>query len=177
MLVWVGRGPAGPRDGRIALYRREQVAELHEPGPDGEPPSELHRLLLSHLRERGASFLMELIQAVEHAGLEVQRGDFEAALWDLVWAGRITNDTLAPLRGLGGGARRRRREPALAGGRWSLVSDLLCDIPDTQRLLARARMLAWHLHSAFATSARCAATFIAACRTGYRVPPCCQMNA
>ena len=66
----------------------------------------------------------------------------EAALWDLVWAGRLTNDTLAPLRALtrGSGAHRARRTaprgryarlgrprlpsrsgpPAMAG-RWSLL--------------------------------------------------------
>jgi ATP-dependent helicase Lhr and Lhr-like helicase len=59
-----------------------------------------------------------------------------------VWAGLITNDTFAPLRALAGGARshRRGREPALAGGRWSLVSDLGTgpDRGHTGRLLARA---------------------------------------
>ena len=42
-----------------------------------------------------------------------------AALWDLVWAGLVTNDTFAPLRtlGRGPGTRRGRRERVLAGGR------------------------------------------------------------
>ena len=49
------------------------------------------------------------------------------ALWDLVWAGEITNDTFTPLRALSrhGAARRRRRAPGArdrrrrpGGGRW-----------------------------------------------------------
>jgi ATP-dependent Lhr-like helicase len=142
-LVWLGQGAAGPKDGRIALYRRERVSGLFQPAPDTEPLDGLHAVLLGHLRERGACFLMELAQAAERAGLEVRRDDFEAALWDLVWSGHITNDTFAPLRGLAGGARwrRRGREPAVAGGRWSCVRDLLRETSDTERLLARAEML------------------------------------
>jgi ATP-dependent helicase Lhr and Lhr-like helicase len=57
------------------------------------------------------------------------------ALWELVWAGRVTNDTLAPLRALlAGRARsanpRRRRVslpsrlgPPAGAGRWSLVPE------------------------------------------------------
>ncbi len=60
------------------------------------------------------------------------------ALWDLVWAGEITNDTFAPLRALRwprrGGVRRTARPsarlgtrmgPPEAAGRWSLVADAL----------------------------------------------------
>jgi ATP-dependent Lhr-like helicase len=55
------------------------------------------------------------------------------ALWDLVWAGELTNDTFAPLRALrwarpGREARRRPGRltslgPPEAAGRWSLVGD------------------------------------------------------
>ena len=53
------------------------------------------------------------------------------ALWDMVWAGEVSNDTLLPLRMLGPRARRNPRRPLMrlgppgAAGRWSLVSDLL----------------------------------------------------
>ena len=56
------------------------------------------------------------------------------ALWDLVWSGEVTNDTLAPLRALAWGKRRserrrakprpgslRRAGPPTGAGRWSLV--------------------------------------------------------
>ena len=40
-------------------------------------------------------------------------GDLAAAVWDLVWAGWLTNDTLAPLRALlGGGGGAHRAKPA-----------------------------------------------------------------
>jgi ATP-dependent Lhr-like helicase len=149
-VVWVGQGALGPKDGKVALYPRAGGA--WRPA-DGEPPvaaeqTPLHRCLLDHLRERGACFLMELQAAAERAGPRPDRDTFESALWDLVWVGLITNDTFAPLRHLGGGARTRRhgREAALAGGRWSLVADLAgraaaAAPTPTERLLAQARML------------------------------------
>ena len=119
-------------------------------------------VLLGHLRRRGASFLMELQQAVEQAGIglgsKAVKETFETALWDLVWDGLLTNDTFAPLRALGGRSRAtgsgRGRGRAggiaggiagsFAGGRWSLVADLAGPadaVSDTERLLARARLL------------------------------------
>ena len=153
-VVWIGHGPLGPSDGRVALYRREQLAELvdaRDPDePDPESWSELHTTLLSTLRTRGASFLFELEHVVREAHPGALIDVFEAAVWDLVWAGRITNDTFQPLRSLkGGGARRSRSSrsarnaPGLAGGRWSLVDDLLAqaETSDTERAVARAGML------------------------------------
>ncbi len=128
-VVWVGRGPLGPGDGRVALYLRGDAPKL-APGP-GEPPGgEVHERLRRHLERRGASFFRDLYLA---AG----GGDQDAvldALWDMVWAGEVTNDTFAPLRLLGTAARRTtpsRRAPIVrlnqprATGRWSLVRDLL----------------------------------------------------
>jgi ATP-dependent Lhr-like helicase len=55
------------------------------------------------------------------------------ALWDLVWAGEVTNDTLAPLRAhlkpsrgsrRGGKPRLSAATPAAGTGRWYLVRDL-----------------------------------------------------
>jgi ATP-dependent Lhr-like helicase len=166
-IVWVGRGAAGPKDGRIALYRRgspELGVSDEEPSRPEQPSastrassepvadaatrdtaadtSEVRRILLDHLSTRGASFLMELMQAIERARLKLGRDAFESALWDLVWAGEITNDTFAPLRALGGTrAPKRGRGTVLAGGRWSRVADLRIVASDTERLLARARML------------------------------------
>jgi ATP-dependent Lhr-like helicase len=172
-LVWVGRGASGAKDGRIALYRRESIALLASASDQEEPEanaeaddliSRLRQVLLTHLQCRGACFLVELMQAAEQAGIRAKAQEVETALWDLVWDGRITNDTFAPLRGLAGGARRqpRGRMPAIAGGRWSLVGDLVGGAfsrdqtpdrfgngtatasyshMDTERLLAQARML------------------------------------
>jgi ATP-dependent Lhr-like helicase len=70
------------------------------------------------------------------------RSELEQALWDLVWAGRVTNDTFLPLRTLG--APRRHSAAArvagtLAGGRWSLVAELRAPHPSaTERAHAVA---------------------------------------
>jgi ATP-dependent Lhr-like helicase len=144
-LVWVGAGALGVRDGRVALYRRARARDLlgmPEPPGDLDPAQ---RAVLEHLGRRGACFVTELEQAVAASGLRVGRRDLEAALWRLVWAGLITNDTFAPLRALGASRSRnprRRGQPSLAGGRWSRVSQLVDTRPtDTERSLARAEML------------------------------------
>ncbi len=145
-LVWLGVGPLGTRDGRVMLLRREQVGRLITASAY-EPPSPLHTAILEHLAQRGASFLTEIESAVGRALPDTSAHEFEAALWDLVWAGRITNDSLAPLRQrLRGGAREpgapRHAHTTLAGGRWSLVADLLTpDIALTERAVAWAEVL------------------------------------
>ena len=155
-VVWVGYGALGPKDGRIALYRRESLADLREPPGDPAPDGPLHLALLGHLQQRGACFLVELIQAAEavrpglrpNEGSDVRWDELQAALWDLVWAGRITNDTFAPLRALAAGSShpaRAGRVGGIAGGRWSLVADGWDDPAgpggSTRRALARAGML------------------------------------
>lgn len=146
-LAWVGCGSLGDRDGRVALYRRERIGLLVQAAEPPEDASALHLALLEHLQARGASFFTELASATG----EPTGGSLLHALWDLVWAGLVTNDTLAPLRGLGvrAGPRRRgpRALPSAASGRWSLVSSLLHEDakPDaaesTARLHARALQL------------------------------------
>jgi ATP-dependent Lhr-like helicase len=144
-VVWVGRGALGGSDGRVALYLRGDSERLVPEAPE-RPDGDLHRRMRAHLQSRGASFFRELYTA---AG----GGDEEAvldALWDLVWAGELTNDTFAPLRLLGPAHRRREgRRPRLpkltqprAAGRWSLVDDLRGPAENpTERLYAAAGAL------------------------------------
>ncbi len=139
-VVWVGAGPLGPSDGRVALYRRASARRLlaaAEPAPAGT----VEAAIVDHLARRGASFLVDLEAAARQGG--VSRADFEAALWALVWGGALTNDTFVPLRGLAAPARAAGpRGRPIAGGRWWLVRDLLDPtVPDTARALARAEML------------------------------------
>ncbi len=93
-VVWVGRGPLGPGDGRVALYLRPLVGALHWPLDLPLPDGEAHRRLRAHLQGRGASFFPDLYAAAGGG----DPGAVLDALWDLVWAGEVTNDTLAPLR-------------------------------------------------------------------------------
>ena len=155
-IVWVGAGAVGSNDGRIRLAFRDQVALLVDPSL--EPPDEpLHDLLRSQLASSGASFWFDLVAAANVDGVGYTSEAILAGLWDLVWAGEITNDSLAPLRAFLGkksapGSQQRRRRPRVgqlrqggppsAAGRWSLVSGLLTPEPaPTARTSARALQL------------------------------------
>ncbi|MGH2427912.1 MAG: Lhr family helicase [Candidatus Limnocylindria bacterium] len=132
-VVWIGRGASGRDDGRIALYRRDRVDLLGASGGGPEPPAgPLHDAIREHLQRRGATFFPQLRGAVTTARTDDELLD---ALWDLVWAGEVTNDTFAALRALALPRSRSRAAPrpgrllALgpprAAGRWSLVAELV----------------------------------------------------
>ncbi|MDG1367473.1 MAG: DEAD/DEAH box helicase, partial [Acidimicrobiales bacterium] len=103
-VVWVGAGSLGATDGRIRLVYRDQVGLLI---PDIDEPSDdpTHEAIRAHLRERGASFWPDLVAAVEAADLPYGTDAVHIALWDLVWAGEVTNDSLAPVRSLISGSK------------------------------------------------------------------------
>ena len=148
-LVWVGCGALGERDGRVALYRRERAGLLVDVLDAPAELGALHRAMLEHLERRGASFFAELLAI---AGAASERQVFDA-LWDLVWAGLVTNDTFNPLRALAaraprqpsGSSNRRRpgkNAPSPAAGRWSLVVQLVAGPVDaTRRAHARSLVL------------------------------------
>jgi ATP-dependent Lhr-like helicase len=139
-VVWVGRGALGGSDGRIALFLRGDLSRLCPDAADSAQ-AELHARLREQLGLRGASFFNDLLRGVGG-------GDVDSAvdaLWDMVWAGEVTNDSFAPLRALG--PRRRavrssrrplmRLTPPRAAGRWSLVSGAADPRPgSTERLHA-----------------------------------------
>jgi ATP-dependent Lhr-like helicase len=131
------------------LCFRDQAHLLAPPLGD-HPDSDLHDTLRAHLGDAGASFWPELFAA---SGVADQ-DEVLAALWDLVWAGEVTNDTLAPLRGLlaaGTGGRSTRRSgrpgalrragPPAARGRWSSTAHLRTAVPDATVGTARAGQL------------------------------------
>jgi ATP-dependent Lhr-like helicase len=115
-LVWVGAGAIGQRDGRVALYRRENAAKLIRVNPLPEDAHLLERALHAHLSERGAAFFAELLIRVGQVR-GANSSEVAGALWALVWRGLVTNDTFVPLREL-------REGRSGMGGRWSLVGDL-----------------------------------------------------
>ncbi|HET9773071.1 MAG TPA: helicase-related protein, partial [Acidimicrobiia bacterium] len=137
-VVWMGAGPIGPSDGRVVLCFRDQAALLLAGvGAAGDPPAgPVHDAIRARLAERGASFYSDLVDAAGTADEAV----VVPALWDLVWAGEVTNDTLAPLRAAIAGlprtsarptrakrprpGRLTRLGPPAAAGRWSLVASL-----------------------------------------------------
>ena len=151
-LVWVGAGALGTDDGKVVLCFRDRLAHLVTSVGDA-PDGPLHDAIRSRLVALGASFWPDLVAA---AGGEVGEHELLAALWDLVWAGEITNDSLAPLRAVLGRRPRAARTPRgrprpgrltrvgppAGAGRWSLVAPLLEPAPSpTERLHALALQL------------------------------------
>ena len=145
-IVWVGAGAIARRSGRVALYFRDDAAAIGPPPSSAKvtaPAEAEHELIRERLRA-SPCFFADLA-----AELDVETSLLQEALWDLVWAGEVTNDAWAPLRAPrlalargGGGAPRsgRRFAPALrasraqtrAGvqGRWSLVAPLFAPAVD-----------------------------------------------
>ncbi|MGZ5399979.1 MAG: Lhr family helicase, partial [Nocardioides sp.] len=150
-LVWAGHGALPGQDGWVSLHLADQ-AHLTLPEPTAFEHSagswgELHQAVLDALTPGGAWFFRQLGQAV---GPLTTDDALAGVLWDLVWAGRIGNDTLAPLRSLVGGGKgthRTRRPgprvlrsgPTHTAGRWAVLPEL--DTDPTRRAKATAERL------------------------------------
>jgi ATP-dependent Lhr-like helicase len=172
-VTWIGCGSLPGSDGWIALAPSD-LAELVLPDLDEQLAlTSVHRALLRTLgwdpndgpAAGGALFFRQLTDRAGQYLLTDQQpvpndADMVAAIWDLVWAGLVTNDSLAPLRALVSGrsaAHRPRRSmprgryarmraarpplphsvgPPTTAGRWSLSPAL----PSTasQPLLSQA---------------------------------------
>jgi ATP-dependent Lhr-like helicase len=135
-LVWVGAGLD-----RVAVYFREDAPALGRPAAAARPEGDVHDRVREALG-RSAEFWYDLVAAT---GLEQEVA--LPALWDLVWAGEVTNDAWTPLRAgrryqtprpQRGRPRRFSRQRA-AGitatqGRWSLTDRLFTGRPDARAL-------------------------------------------
>lgn len=151
-VVWAGVEPIGSNDGRIALYLADHEALLART----MVPVQTDRAIAirATLARRGAVFFAELQR--EAGGFP---NDLLNTLWDMVWSGEVTNDSLEPLRSLlrpSGSQRtnesrhprlratRRTQSGRLPGseGRWSLRHTRWLETPsDTDKRAALARAL------------------------------------
>jgi ATP-dependent Lhr-like helicase len=154
-VLWQGHGSLAGTDGWISLHPAELAPlTLAEPQP---VPDDLSADVLAAIGG-GGYFFRPLAEQ-----LQVTDDDLTRALWNLVWTGRLGNDTLAPLRALLGQGRPahrarpvapargrygralpraplpRRTGPPEAAGRWSALPAIETD--PTARAFARAESL------------------------------------
>jgi ATP-dependent Lhr-like helicase len=135
-IVWVGAGLD-----RVALYFREDAPALGRPAGLPRPEGEVHEKIRVALG-KSASFWYELLDETKLDAAEAL-----PAVWDLVWAGEVTNDAWTPLRAgrryqtpqpQRGRPRRfsRQRSGGVTAtqGRWSLTDRLFLGRPDARAL-------------------------------------------
>ncbi|HET8527578.1 MAG TPA: DEAD/DEAH box helicase, partial [Gaiellaceae bacterium] len=132
-LVWAGAGLD-----RVALFFREDAPLLGRPAAAPAPEGEVHDAIRAALA--GGALFWPLVDVEDAIALP--------ALWDLVWAGEVTNDQWAPLR-----AERRYQPPrpdrrvrrfararanvvSPTQGRWSLAEPLFAAAQPDRRALA-----------------------------------------
>ena len=153
-IVWIGAGPVG-RTGRVAFYFREDVRIAGPPPANAKlerPEGEIHDAIRELLAQRPC-FWLDLVVDLAEGGWE--REELHSALWDLAWAGEVTNDAVAPLRAPrlkaseSAAARRGRRFSSrrsatgqAVAGRWSLTESLFRGAPPSgPRLRAQAELM------------------------------------
>ncbi|MFL6038639.1 MAG: DNA glycosylase AlkZ-like family protein, partial [Gaiellaceae bacterium] len=150
-LVWIGAGALGRTSGRVALYFREDVHWLGPPKSSGDPPAGAAHDAIRARLTTGAGFWADLLVDLG----EIETAELQEALWDLVWAGEVTNDAWAPLRAprltvardqqQARGrrfAKRRRPGAPQVQGRWSLTAPLFAEAPAYgPRMRAQAELL------------------------------------
>ncbi|WP_316527355.1 ATP-dependent helicase [Kitasatospora brasiliensis] len=164
-IGWCGAGALPGKDGWLSLHLAEN-AHLLRPEPVPPALTPVHSALMSALAGGYGLFFRQLVQQLPEETPEPQ---IVEALWDLVWAGYVTNDTLAPLRALLGSGRTAgatahraprstprgryggagrpfgrvggalRGGPATVAGRWSLLPAFAAD--PTVRATAQAQSL------------------------------------
>jgi ATP-dependent helicase Lhr and Lhr-like helicase len=174
-VLWVGQGSLPGHDGWVALFLADTAPLLMSPVDDDIALTPLHDEVRETLGGSGALFFRTLSDRL--ASLDDRA--LVDALWGLVWAGVVTNDTLAPLRVVVGGTGRRnaatrarsgrrgrpvmpaRSGPPTAAGRWSLLPDREPDptrrahaaaeaLLDRHGILTRGAVMAEHIAGGFA---------------------------
>ncbi|MBH1938699.1 ATP-dependent helicase [Streptomyces sp. AV19] len=108
-VVWAGAGALPGKDGWVSLLPAD-TAPLLLPAPHPLEPTPLHRAVLDALSGGYGLFFRQITDRVRAAlpepdGPLTTDAQIADAVWDLAWSGRITDDTLAPLRSLLGSGR------------------------------------------------------------------------
>ncbi|WP_442543885.1 DNA glycosylase AlkZ-like family protein [Arthrobacter sp. KN11-1C] len=111
-VLWSGAGSLPGNDGWISLHVAEAAELTLNPDPDFEPGDAQLRLLEYLQSGGGAYFFRQLTEVAGGMDAVLSDDAVVAALWDLVWAGRITGDTFAPVRAMIAGGRTAHKQPA-----------------------------------------------------------------
>lgn len=145
--LWIGKSNDASGLAELSFVQRESLVHFPSPRPDAVHDLDSQtQTVYDHLRQQGASFVVELAQATGLSPQQVRK-----ALWTLVRASLATNDRFEVVRrgegrGVEGesegptGLRTRRRRAGLhSEGRWSLIH---YGMPETeQRAIEEARRL------------------------------------
>ncbi|WBB82369.1 ATP-dependent helicase [Micromonospora sp. WMMD882] len=155
-VVWAGSGAISGGDGWVTLAYADAAPLLLTPPDPALARTPAHEAVLDALGDGQALFFRSLADRVGSTDDDA----LVAVVWDLVWAGHLTNDTLAPLRALlgAGGAHRARPAaprtryrrpgrlalpsrsgPPTVAGRWSRLPER--DTDPTRRAAALADVL------------------------------------
>ncbi|MER5334062.1 DEAD/DEAH box helicase [Micromonospora sp. NPDC002717] len=155
-VLWAGSGAISGGDGWVTLAYADAAPLLLPPPDEALTRTPLHDAVLEALDDGQALFFRSLSDRVG----STDDAALTAVVWDLVWAGQLTNDTLAPLRAVlgGGGAHRSRPTaprtryrrpgrvalptrggPPTVAGRWSRLPER--DTDPTRRAAALADVL------------------------------------
>ena len=111
-VLWAGHGSLPGSDGWVSLHLADSAPLTLPEIPGDTTVTPLHGQVLDALAGGGAFFFRQLSDAIG----STDDPDLVAALWDLVWTGHLTNDTLAPVRTLiGAGGSHRAKRPAPRG--------------------------------------------------------------
>jgi len=101
-VTWSGAASISASDGWVALHVSDS-APLTLAGPADIDCTDAHRAILDTLAGGGGYFFRQLVAQ------QIGEAELKSALWELIWAGRVTGDTFAPIRALLGGAGARKR--------------------------------------------------------------------
>jgi ATP-dependent Lhr-like helicase len=156
-LVWTGAGASGRSSGKVALWFRDDAPAIGPVVVKGDGPAGPEHDLIRARIAASPCFFTDLLAEVALTPEEIQE-----TLWDLVWAGEVTNDAWAPLRAPRlalaratkdrdrpttrpgrrfGSTRRGAGAAAQVSGRWSLTSTIfgeqaVAQIADQRRTVA-----------------------------------------
>lgn len=113
-ILWSGAGSLPGNDGWVSLHLADSAELTLNPAVEFEPGDAQQRLL-DHLRNNGGGyFFRQLTEIAGGMDSVLSDQDVVSALWDLVWAGRVTGDTFAPVRALIAGGHTAHRQASRA---------------------------------------------------------------